>query len=300
MNDLIINQFYEYLEKFLMELSKSSKKLKKVIEDKYKNINDPKYIDLIKTNIYTHKTQFLGKEEELDSFFENNSIELLEDINISSIWSKSDKDNKNAIVQYLKVFVFMFETTKNTDLKGGNSSDNEETMSNEENDSDEDNDEIFEEMLKKSLLDDKDNMKSFYESIEDKDNSIVGLAQNIANELKNDSDGGLENMMNMFKGGDGLNNLVNKITNKLDSKMKSGELNQQQLLNDAQKMMSANGNLFGNMFNNLNKAQQSNANNTNNANNTSDLNTNTCVEEIKDDVQKKTKKTKTKTKKPKK
>lgn len=294
MNDLIINQFYEYLEKFLMELSKSSKKLKKVIEDKYKNINDPKYIDLIKTNIYTHKTQFLGKEEELDSFFENNSIELLEDINISSIWSKSDKDNKNAIVQYLKVFVFMFETTKNTDLKGGNSSDNEETMSNEENDSDEDNDEIFEEMLKKSLLDDKDNMKSFYESIEDKDNSIVGLAQNIANELKNDSDGGLENMMNMFKGGDGLNNLVNKITNKLDSKMKSGELNQQQLLNDAQKMMSANGNLFGNMFNNLNKAQQSNANNT------SDLNTNTCVEEIKDDVQKKTKKTKTKTKKPKK
>lgn len=294
MNDLIINQFYEYLEKFLMELSKSSKKLKKVIEDKYKNINDPKYIDLIKTNIYTHKTQFLGKEEELDSFFENNSIELLEDINISSIWSKSDKDNKNAIVQYLKVFVFMFETTRNTDLKGGNSSDNEETMSNEENDSDEDNDEIFEEMLKKSLLDDKDNMKSFYESIEDKDNSIVGLAQNIANELKNDSDGGLENMMNMFKGGDGLNNLVNKITNKLDSKMKSGELNQQQLLNDAQKMMSANGNLFGNMFNNLNKAQQSNANNT------SDLNTNTCVEEIKDDVQKKTKKTKTKTKKPKK
>jgi len=293
MNDLIIKQFYEYLEKFLMELGKSSKKLKKVIDEKYNNINDLKYIDLIKTNIYTHKTNFLGKEDELDNFFENNSIELLEDINISTIWSKSDKDNKNAIIQYLKVFVFMFETTKNTEIEGGNTSDNEE-KSNDDNEtvSEEENDQVFEEMLKKSLLDDKDNMKSFYDSIEDKDNSIVGLAQNIANELKGDSDGGLENMMNMFKGGDGLNSLVNKITSKLDSKMKSGELNQEQLLSDAQKMMSSNGNLFGNMFNNLNKAQQFKPPSSNNSNNTS-------IEEVNEEPQKKSKKTKTKNKKTK-
>ena len=31
MNDLITKQFFEYLDKFLLELGKSSKKLKKVI-----------------------------------------------------------------------------------------------------------------------------------------------------------------------------------------------------------------------------------------------------------------------------
>ena len=43
MNELITTQFYEYLEKFLGELSKSSKKLKKIIDEKYINIRDPKY-----------------------------------------------------------------------------------------------------------------------------------------------------------------------------------------------------------------------------------------------------------------
>ena len=44
MNELITKQFYEYLDKFLIELGKSSKKLKKVIDEKYKNINEEKYI----------------------------------------------------------------------------------------------------------------------------------------------------------------------------------------------------------------------------------------------------------------
>ena len=104
MNDLIIQQFYEYLEKFLNELGKSSKKLKKIIDEKYSNVCDKKYIDTIKSNLYNHKTQFLGKESELDEFFKNNSIELLEDINISDIWAKSAKDNKSAIIQYIKVY----------------------------------------------------------------------------------------------------------------------------------------------------------------------------------------------------
>ena len=251
MNELITTQFYEYLEKFLCELSKSSKKLKKVIEEKYSNVRDPKYINIIKNNIYIHKTDFLGKESELNTFFKNNSVELLEDINISNIWSKSDSDNKSAIVQYIKVFVFMFETSV-------------EKVNNEENDStDEDcseNNDNFEDILKKSLLDDDQNMKSFYDTLNKEDNTIVDLAKNIASELKNDNEGGLENMMNMFKDGQGLNGLVSKITSKLDNKIKSGELDQSQLLNDAQKMMSGNNNLFSNMFNNLNKAQNSSNN----------------------------------------
>ena len=105
MNNLIKQQFYEYLEKFLNELGKSSKKIKKVIDEKYTDICDPKYITMIKSNIYIHKTHFLGKESDLDEFFKNNSVKLLENINISDIWAKSASDNKSAIIQYIKVFV---------------------------------------------------------------------------------------------------------------------------------------------------------------------------------------------------
>ena len=288
MNDLIIQQFYEYLEKFLSELGKSSKKIKKVIDEKYKDICDPKYIDMIKSNIYIHKTQFLGKESDLDEFFKNNSIELLETINISDIWAKSASDNKSAIIQYIKVFVFMFESSNQKESDSTSEDECDENEENEENEKNQEND--FEDMLKKSLLEEDENMKSFYENLHKEDNSILDLAKNIAGELKDDTNGGLENIMDMFKNGDGLNNLVSKITNKLDTKIKNGEIDQSQLLGDAQKMMSGNNNLFGNMFSNFNKNNmfnqgQTNMNNMNNKNVT--------VEEVTDN-KKKTKKTKKK------
>ena len=304
MNDLITQQFYEYLEKFLKELSKSSKDLKKLISKDYKKINNEKYLNEIKDNIYLYKKNFLGKEEELDKFFEDNNVELLKGINISDIWSKSDSDNKNAIIQYIKVFVFMFESSnKNTDKENTikENTDKENDTSEEEDISNDDSG--FEEMLKKSLLDNDENMKSFYESLSKEDNSIVGLARNIACELKDDSEGGLENMMNLFKDGQGLNSLVSKITSKLDNKLKTGELDQTQLLSDAQKMMSGNNNLFGNMFNNLNQQTQQQTQQTQQQtqqqNNVS-INDTTCVEQVQEEkevVEKKTKKTKKKTKK---
>lgn len=280
MNDLITQQFYEYLEKFLNELSKSSKKIKKIIDEKYTNIRDIKYIDTIKSNIYIHKTQFLGKESDLDEFFKDNSIELLENINISDIWAKSASDNKSAIIQYIKVFVFMFESSN----EKNNDSSSEEEQESDENSTSENND--FEDMLKKSLLEEDENMKSFYENMHKEDNSILDLAKNIATELKDDNNGGLENIMDMFKNGDGLNSLVSKITSKLDNKIKNGEIDQSQLLGDAQKMMSGNNNLFGSMFNNLNKNNMFNP-----AQNNTTSEKNVTVEEI-DDNKKKTKKPK--------
>ena len=248
MNSLITNQFYEYLEKFLQELSKSSSKTKKCIDKEYKNIKDEKYIECIKNNIYVHKEKFLGKQEELDDFFKENQIELLDKINISEIWSKSDKDNKNAIIQYIKVFVFMFETSnKDTD-----DCDEECEQESESNDTENKTTKDFEEMLKKSLLENEENVNSFYKTMEEKDNSIVDLAKNIAEELKGDSSE--KDMMNMFNG-QGLNGLIGTITSKLDSRMKSGDLDQNKLFSDAQKMMGSNNNLFGNLFNNLNIPQ---------------------------------------------
>lgn len=265
MNDLIKTQFYEYLEKFLTELGKSSKKLKKLIETDYKDIRNEECIECIRKNIYVYKTQFLGKEEELDEFFEKTSVELLDKINISEIWTKSKSDNKNAIIQYIKVFVFMFETATKNETNSDNNDDktDEECVENEDSTSENDENNTagatpnFEDALKDSLLNNDENLKSFCNSLNEEDNSIVNLAKNIADDLKNNNQGGPENLMNMFSGGGGggggIGNLINTITSKLDSDIKSGKLDQNKLLNDAQKMMGQNNSLFGDLLNNMNQ-----------------------------------------------
>ena len=273
MNDLIRSQFNEYLNKFLLELSKSSKKLKKIIDTEYSDINDDKYVEFIKNNIYVHKEKFLGKEEELDEFFKNNSIELLEKINLSDVWNKSEKDNKNAIIQYVKVFVIMFESTNNNTekkpkKKKESNESNESHESEESEESSEENvnlcDDKFEKLLKESLLNNdkniNENMDNFYENMKDSNNSIIDLAKNIADDLKNDSGGDPNNLLNMFSNGNGLNGLITSITSKLDNEIKSGKLDQNKLFNDAQQMMGNNKNLFGDLFKSMTPQNTTNNN----------------------------------------
>lgn len=243
MNDLIKTQFYDYLKKFLDEIKKSFSDLKSIIEKNYNEINDDKYILEIKDNLYKYKENFLGKEEELDTFFDKNDIILLKDINLSLLWSKSDSDNKSAIIQYIKVFMFMFETLKKEE--------NDEELDLEENE------EEFEEMLKKSLLDNENNLKTFCKNLNDNDNSIINLAKDIAEDLKDNSELNDNNIMNLIgNNGKGLNSLISKITSRIDNDLKQGSLDQNKLIGDAQKMMGTNGNLFNNLFNGMNFNKQ--------------------------------------------
>ena len=190
MNSLIEKQLYDYLENFLNEIKKSFQiELKELIENKYKNIRELKYLEELKENIYCYKEHFLGEIDDLDKLFEESEITLLEGINISKLWKDSDKDNKNAIIQYLKVFIFIFESC-NKEKKEDNK---------------------FEDLLKDSLLNNEEHLKDFYNKLNDnKDNSIINLAQNIASELQseNNLDGNIMNLMN--NNGGGLNNLISK------------------------------------------------------------------------------------------
>ena len=278
MNELIRSQFNEYLNKFLLELGKSSKKLKKIIDSEYSDINDDKYVECIKNNIYIHKEKFLGKEEELDDFFKTNSIELLEKINLSDIWNKSEKDNKNAIIQYVKVFVIMFESANNNVEKKNKSESKSESESDtsEKSEDIEINDGKFQDLLKESLLNNNqninENMNNFYDTMKDSDNSIIDLAKNIAEDLKNDSGSDPNNLMNMFSNGNGLNGLISSITSKLDNEIKSGKLDQNKLLSDAQKMMGNNKNLFGDLFKSMGPQNNQTNNSTNPTNSTNTVN----------------------------
>jgi len=303
MNELIRTQFYDYLNKFLIELGKSSKKIKKIIDSDYSDIKDDKYLDCIKNNIYIHKEKFLGKEDELDAFFESNSIELLEKINLSDIWKKSQKDNKNAIVQYLKVFVFIFETANNDNETKHNENETDEEVeteieSEESKNTQEDKtsslDDKFEDLLKDSLLNNNqkinENMNSFYDSMKDSDNSIIDLAKNIAEDLKSESGDNPNNLMNMFNNGNGINGLISSITSRLDNQIKSGNLDQNKLLSDAQKMMGNNKNLFGDLFKSMNPQNSQMPTNTSNTPDTVDVkveNASTTVPTNKKNVKKK-------------
>ena len=121
-----------------------------------------------------------------------------------------------------------------------------------ENQSDEKS-ENFEDMLKESIINDKDNINEFCKNLENEDNSIINLAKSIADELKDEDGIGDNNIMNLMgKDGKGLNNLISTITSKIDGKLKSGQMKQEDLLSDAQNMMGQNGQLFANLFNGLN------------------------------------------------
>ena len=89
-------------------------------------------------------------------------------------------------------------------------------------------------------------------------NSLIGnLAKELSEEINPTELGDLENFSNptdliagLFGGGSGggLSNLIGTVVSKLDSKMKSGEIDQNKLLSEAQGMVGSL-NLFGNMMN---------------------------------------------------
>lgn len=86
--------------------------------------------------------------------------------------------------------------------------------------------------------------------------SIIGdLAKELSSEINPNDLGNIENVSdivnNLFnpnaEGGSNLQNIIQSVTEKMDTKMKNGDITQEQLLNDAQNMMGNMGQLFGQM-----------------------------------------------------
>ena len=237
--DLIKKQFNDYVNNFMEELKKSSDDNKKLIEELYKSDKD--YMEEIHNSLFEYKRDFLDDTKKLDKLFDSNEIELIKGLSLSKIWKISDDDNKGAISQYIKVLIFILEAQDKTSEKEKK---NEDEVA-------------FEDLLKKSLLDNDNNLKSFCKNMNNPDNSIVNMAKNIADELKQEDSINDNNISSLLNGnGQGMSQLINKITSKIDSEIKSGKIDQSKLLSDAQQMMGQNNGLFQNLFNNFNKMGQ--------------------------------------------
>ena len=107
------------------------------------------------------------------------------------------------------------------------------------------------------------------------DNSLIG---NLAKELSDELDMSSMNIdpentnnvgdvfSNLLSGENPMKfmNLIQTVGDKINNKVSSGDLNQDDLINEAGKMMGAlggNNPMFGNMFKNMNQQQQQSANN---------------------------------------
>ena len=85
-----------------------------------------------------------------------------------------------------------------------------------------------------------DSAKGLFTSLEGEDNFIYKLAQDILDELDmgaEDIENPLASIMSLFEdGGKKIQDIIVKIGDKLESKLASGEINREQLMQDAQKM----------------------------------------------------------------
>ncbi len=101
--------------------------------------------------------------------------------------------------------------------------------------------------------DDENNTQGInFDGMFDENSLIGGLAKELSSEIDPKDLGDIKSFADIGKlfapgenGENKLQNVMKTVTQKLDAKMQNGQLNQEQLLNEAQNMMGSMGSLFG-------------------------------------------------------
>tara|TARA_B100000768_G_C11228387_1_gene353920 strand:+ start:405 stop:1256 length:852 start_codon:yes stop_codon:yes gene_type:complete len=240
-----IGKFNFYLNSFLNELIVIFPENKSCFEKNYQEIIDNKesvnetYIKDYMDKISEYHSDIAKKNDKL--FKSDKEIYLLKDIDFRDLWSKdlSDTTREN-LWKYLQTLYVLGKKIVTSDDEVSNMLDelNSENIPEPE----------FDEM--KQMM---ENMSKITQNVK-KDENINdlfnnGIISDIAKELTNEIDiskmdvGEPKNMNEAFNnimGGSGGNNffdLINKVGQKIQNKVEKGEINQGDLINEAQKMM---------------------------------------------------------------
>ncbi len=281
-----MDRFNENLELFLTNLSKITNNEKFL---KYYDFTNPgdKYLLEFYENCKNINNDIANKDEIIFS----EEIKILKGVNFNSIWNMDDltDENRNIIWNYLHtLYIFAYEYVKEVDLKN---------LLKELKNMHSDNESLDQET--KTLLNIVDSLTNKYkdhiEEIDESDNSeknnmsfelpgifngaIGNLAKEIAEEIDVNSidlDDPSALLKNLLSGDfdqendeSGLMGLVKNISEKIQNKITTGDINESDLVSDAEKVMNnfssgkngmpdlGNlGNLgnmgdFGSMFNNI-------------------------------------------------
>merc|ERR1711934_117131 len=242
-----------------------------------KNINisnkDNDYVDNFMTNVRPYILEISNKNDDIF----NNEICLINNIDFSKIWNSNiSNKTKNAIWKYLHTLYLLGNTINpqkndelNNVLSSVNNNDND-TLSKLSQQSQamvniirnlENND--YNECEETDNVNDSDESNNNFDSIFG-DSKIGELANELAGEI-NIEDLGITGEMNenpgklletLMSGGNSNNlmNMIQTVGNKIQNKISSGQVNETQLLSEAQSMMGMLGNndLLSNMMGSMN------------------------------------------------
>jgi hypothetical protein len=243
-NSLPVGNFRNLFKDFLSDLESVFPELKeniKIVMNEETKLGDDEFVVDIMSTLENCKNYI---EEEDDDFFEN-ILEntLLHRLNISSIW-KADTlstNNKESIWKYLQTMLVVGSFIKNTSKNIANLI---EKLNNPDAD-----DEIGETIKKQANIlgnvfsnIDQSKLEESTEGVKDMfsgDNVIMKLAEEMSSDIQSGKSGiNPENIMQSMMSGDtsSMVNMIEHIGSQIQTKINSGELDQAQLINQAQSM----------------------------------------------------------------
>ena len=263
----VLQDFINDLQNTFPEIGNKLKEL----YDENNNLIVDKIIEFCKETYPVHFFNILYQNEEL---FEQD-ICLLPNINFSTLWKLEDinENHKNTIWKYLQLVLLsivgdinenevfgdtakLFEGINTDEFKSKLESciDQIEEMfksrANNETEGENVRMDISGEHNFENFMPNADDLHSHLSSI--MDGKIGRLANEIAEETAKELDLNLDNMTSqedlfetVFKNPKKLTEIVGKISGKIDKKMKSGELNEKDLINEAGEMMDKLKNVPG-------------------------------------------------------
>lgn len=251
-----IEKFNFYLKSFINELVTVYPEYKESLENEYKILfsqektNTDEFVKEYMSITKDHNSSIAKKD---DSIFKGlNEINILRNIDFRDLWSKDINTNtRESIWKYLQTLIVIGRKVIGDDdeindlLKKFNESGGETLGESFQRETDE-----MMNMLKNmtDITQDPDNTPNSEEDNDMKNLFEGGIISDIAKELTGELD--LENMdigepknmneaFNNIMGGGNNNffNLINKVGEKIQNKVQSGEINQNDLMNEATKMM---------------------------------------------------------------
>ena len=289
-NKTTIEHFNNYLILFINDIVNLLPEYKENIDLCYEdllnktNCNDDKYVKRFIRKTKDYKTLISNRD---GSLFEND-INILKTINFKEVWNKDIGDkNKNKIWEYIQTLFVLSETIisdgdrvkkllDNIKSEGFSNIDENKNNENDENDENDENNENNENNDDAEIMNMLKNLSNIKEpEIDNKfiDNSLIGnLAKELSSEIdmsdmniSDDTENIGDVFSNLLSGNNPMNfmNLIKSVGDKINNKVTSGDLKQEDLVNEATKMMGSlggNNPLFKNMFGNLNQQSQNTEN----------------------------------------
>ena len=258
-----IEHFNDYLKLFVNNILETFPEYKEVLETYYSELltndscNNDKYVKRFMKKTKDYQSRISNKDETLF----NESICILKHVDFKVIWESEElsENNKDKIWEFIQTLYIIGNTIINdsntirTLLEKFNSIKNNETPLPEDTPED------------TELLDMLKNISKTNEPIDE--NFIKnGLLGKLAEELKsdiniedlslNESDNVDDIFKNLLDSDNSMKfmNLVQSVGKKIDSKIKNGDINQEQLMKEAVTMMSSlqgNTNVLNNMLSNM-------------------------------------------------